>query len=364
MRAAQVFITFALFGVVAVCSGGKAQEHPPSAQSPRESAAGTSLHRGAKPEQSQTAEHSYTAPARDSASQQQNPQPHVLVKVEHESDRTDNLSVSGWFRFILGLLLPWPALVIAVLLYLILPTRAPSRIEALLKPFGSFTLFGQQFVLNSQSGRNAEDAIGFYRREVQEKLDRQVKKLSLVAAHKVLVKKYISILVPNFASLQIRSTIHIPDLLFAETLYQLLDYDPAEPGPWRGRTFSTRFGIIGKAWRLKESQYASEVPTAERDLVLGWGMTQEEAQKAGQGKQSFGCVILQGAAGNPLAVFYLDSPIKAAFGDSDMWERLRTAILKGAKETNLITSLESINKDLLSASPRVRIYSSAHMGSI
>ena len=97
--------------------------------------------------------------------------------------------------------------------------------------------------------------------------------------------------------------------------------------------------------------------------MLEWGMTREEARKAGQGRQSFGCVILKGTTGSPLAVFYLDSPTTNAFGDENTWETLETAILEGARQTQLIDALESINKNLLSVSPRVHIYSSSHMAS-
>ena len=48
-----------------------------------------------------------------------------------------------------------------------------------------------------------------------------------------------------------RATVHIPDVLFSDTLYQLLDYWPKGKGG--GRRFSARFGILGLAWRLEES---------------------------------------------------------------------------------------------------------------
>jgi hypothetical protein len=249
-------------------------------------------------------------------------------------------------------------------LYLFLPTRAPMRVEALLKPFQSLKLFGQEFVLNPQGGRNAEAAIELYRKEVQTKLDARARKIELKAKHEDVVKNHVAKLIPEFSSCEIRSTIHIPDSLFAETLYQLVDYYPAQLDPGRGRTFSTRFGIIGKAWRLAESQYAPAVPTAQEDLILGWGMTQEEAQKAAQkDKQSFGCVILKDTTGKCLAVFYLDSPIKDAFGDANNWKKIETAILDGSRTAKLTAALELIYRDFLAVGPRVHIYSSAHMAS-
>jgi hypothetical protein len=159
-----------------------------------------------------------------------------------------------------------------------------------------------------------------------------------------------------------RSTIHIPDSLFAETLYQLVDYYPDQLDPGRGRTFSTRFGIIGKAWRLAQPQYAPSVPTTQQDLILGWGMTQEEAQKAAQkDRQSFGCVIIKDFGGRCLGVFYMDSPVKDAFGNEDMWKKIENAILEGSRETKLTAALELIYRDFLAVGPRVHIYSSAHM---
>jgi hypothetical protein len=68
----------------------------------------------------------------------------------------------------------------------------------------------------------------------------------------------------------IRGTIHVPDIIFKEYLYQLTKYyvltengSRVEGSP--GRRFSMRFGIIGRAWRLKESiavGYALPVATA------------------------------------------------------------------------------------------------------
>jgi hypothetical protein len=287
-------------------------------------------------------------------------QQHVLVTVEHRSKQPDS-SGGDWFRFVLNLLLPWPLLVILLLLYLFLPTSAPVRIEALLRPFQSLKLFGQEFVLNPQGGRNAEAAIDFYRKEVQAKLDTRVREMKLKAKHEQVVNNYVRKLIPDFSAREIRSTIHIPDSLFAETLYQLVDYYPDQLDPGRGRTFSTRFGIIGKAWRLAQPQYAPSVPTTQQDLILGWGMTQEEAQKAAQkDRQSFGCVIIKDFGGRCLGVFYMDSPVKDAFGNEDMWKKIENAILEGSRETKLTAALELIYRDFLAVGPRVHIYSSAH----
>lgn len=45
-----------------------------------------------------------------------------------------------------------------------------------------------------------------------------------------------------------------------------------------GRTFSTRFGIIGKAWRLERALYNPEVVNTDDELIRQWGFTKTEAK--------------------------------------------------------------------------------------
>ena len=52
-------------------------------------------------------------------------------------------------------------------------------------------------------------------------------------------------LVPHRAA--VRGTVHVPDIIFSEFLYQLVDYYPVSQGrKTAGRRFSQRFGIIGE----------------------------------------------------------------------------------------------------------------------
>jgi hypothetical protein len=209
----------------------------------------------------------------------------------------------------------------------------------------------------------SKTAIWFYHEEIQSKLDKAIHELKIPAKHREIVDDILASLIPDFAARQIRCTIYIPDALFAESLYQLTDYYPVQATGGRGRTFSSRYGIIGKAWRLRESQHASSVPTDERDLILGWGMNREEAQRAGHGKQSFGCIVLKGTR-SPLGMLYFDSPLPNAFGDDKQWEQLKTAVLQAAAQNELVAALQSIHLDILRLSPQVRIYSTAEDGII
>ena len=107
-----------------------------------------------------------------------------------------------------------------------------------------------------------------------------------------------------------RGTVHVMDALYSDALYQLVDYYPRGRGA--GRRFSTRFGILGRAWRLKRSVEEPSVPTRTDRLINEWGMTQEQAADAARGRQSFVCIVLSDE-GSPRGVLYLDARPDRAF---------------------------------------------------
>jgi hypothetical protein len=283
----------------------------------------------------------------------------VLVRVVPEAGSSEK----PWWRFLVDALLSWPVLIFLLIAYLLLSAQAPSRIEALFEPFQSLKLFGQEFVLNRTSGRNVEAVIGQFRARIQRKMDRQLKRHGIVQKRDEIMTGPLKALLDNLKPTQIRSTIYVPDVLFADSLYQLVDYYPPYPELARGRTFSGRYGIIGRAWRLMETQYAPSVSPDTHDLVNNWGMTVQEAERAAKGRQSFGCVVLKDALGNCLGIFYLDAHNEKAFGenhDSDSWIKIEEAIVAGSKETGLIDALGKIRSELATVSPRVDIYRNTH----
>lgn len=108
-----------------------------------------------------------------------------------------------------------------------------------------------------------------------------------------------------------RMVLHVPfryadDLLVQATDYYGLDgkrlYGHGSPG----RVFSYRYGIIGRAWRMARSQYDPNVTTNSDELMFTWGMTREEAERAGKGRRTFLALLLRNANGDPAAVLFLD----------------------------------------------------------
>jgi hypothetical protein len=138
----------------------------------------------------------------------------------------------------------------------------------------------------------------------------------------------------------LRATIHVPDIVFGEFLYQLVDYYPISEGRGTaGRRFSQRFGIIGRAWRLKQSVgkgHALPAPPSNatpgqlqewknkttRTLIEEWGMFEEEAVPGSHGRPAYLCVLLRGDKGTYEGVLFIDSVTEQAFGADDVAHRV------------------------------------------
>lgn len=157
---------------------------------------------------------------------------------------------------------------------------------------------GVELTLDPQAAREIRAkstalVLGDYER----KADGEVRKLRVWAKFAQIVAD----VVRPLAQHDFRSTIHIQDVLEPESLYQLVEYiyvsEPQGHPKTRGRRNSIRFGIIGRAWRLGRSEYDATVTTDVAELVKVWGMTQDEAARAGRGRQSFAVVLLRDRSG-------------------------------------------------------------------
>lgn len=277
----------------------------------------------------------------------------------------DNASsgLEGWAGLLSSLSsLLWPLIILIVFSYLFFSGDAPRRLRRLLKPFKSLKIFGAEFVLSEELSeeikKDAEGAFELYRKQANREYDRLVEIYDLrQKLEDVLHSEVTQVLGRNIRDIQgFRCTIHVPDILFKETLYQLLDYYPRGGG--RGRVWSIRFGIIGRTWRLKIPQSEGSIPTEAQKLIVEWGMTKEEAEASGQGRQSFTCVVLRDEEKTPVGIFYMDSTIKDAFGadNKETRDKLEKAIENGCKKNGLTKGLTDIKKELKSRSPLISIY--------
>jgi hypothetical protein len=250
--------------------------------------------------------------------------------------------------------LSWQVLVLVGLGLLALP-GSPRRLGALLKPFRSIKVAGAEFVLAEAGAADAVNTnIGGtlvnLRGQVQAEFDRQVRAHRLRDLLQVVVKDVTGGSGRTLPS-DVRWTIHVPDVLFEGALYQLLDYYPDRNG--RGRAFSVRFGFAGRAWRHQEDQVQGKVTPHPNALISDWGMTQEEAERAGRGRQSFLCVCLREPKSNVLVgILYADSEAKDAFGSngSEESEIIRLAA-RACRDRGLCELLGRVSTAMAERSP-------------
>lgn len=245
-----------------------------------------------------------------------------------------------------------------MLLYLAKSRSAADRVAVVLSPFRSVKFFGAEFVLGEEEARrvakNAEDFFREYGRGGRREYDRLARmhqireKLEFVVGSAVADASKI----PS----DLRATIHVPDFLFADTLFQLLDYYPTGGGG--GRSWSIRFGIIGKAWRLRKTDISGQVSTDPQILIQDWGMTREEAAAAGRGRKSFAAILLQDPEDrDSVGVFYMDSMSERAFGaTADDETRFGNIVNDSCKQCGLISALVKLNEEVRSRTPQIEIY--------
>jgi hypothetical protein len=255
-------------------------------------------------------------------------------------------------------LLSWPFVFLVVLVYFALSRLAPYKLARLLKPFRSLKLFGTEFVLSEEVGIDAEEAIETYRTQVKRKFDSLIETHDIRCKLEAVVNRVQAVIDGHKKITDLRCTLYVPDILFADSLYQLVDYYPV--GGRRGRTFSSQFGIIGLCWRMREDQIEGEVSTNPQELIRGWGMTYEQAAASGRGRQSFLALVLRDENYTPVGIFYMDAEGENAFGaktgDEVFKKELKETAHQESRNSGLTASLVKLRDDLKDRRPAIHIH--------
>lgn len=169
-----------------------------------------------------------------------------------------------------------------------------------------------------------------------------------------------------------RVTIYIPDLVFSDRLYQFTQYYDREGKPISngvvGRTFSIRYGIIGRVWRSGvaeiEGQLISQSELVqlpqphtdadmERFIARRWGLTLSEAIHV-KNYNSYGAIRLE-RADKQIGILYFDSKSKNAFCEPGRWKELEQTLSKALNELPLLTKLVEMTNELAPWSGRIQI---------
>jgi hypothetical protein len=252
----------------------------------------------------------------------------------------------------------WPAVVLVALVMLFGTSRGNSLISGLSGRVKSLSAFGVSLELTPQAATEAkatiETTFADYRSIVVREFDRQVSTRNVDAQFRKLCREFIWPHLSAAVTIDLRCTLHVPDILFTEALYQLLDYYPTGGG--RGRTYSSRYGILGTCFRSEMDSYRPDVPTVEEQLIVEWGMNSQEAAAAGQGRKSFACFIVRKDAHEPtLGIVYLDTKVRNAFGPTDDSADIGPFVAEGLQRTGLINTLERLGEAMRERGPALSI---------
>jgi hypothetical protein len=151
-----------------------------------------------------------------------------------------------------------------------------------------------------------------------------------------------------------RCTVHVRDILFDNSIYQLIDYVGREKGG-RGRAWSVRRGMIGRTWRLEENYRKGIVPKEANDLIEAWGLTREETKVIAK-NQTMLCYLIKGQNKSPLAMLYLDAEAENAFGTDAEMDQLLTVIGTEVTRFGLDKALEQVWQQAQASAPLIEIY--------
>jgi hypothetical protein len=263
----------------------------------------------------------------------------------------------------------WPLVIlIVVLAFLIWVSASTAALPMLKIVFGRVrrvSAFGVEFDLTQKAAQqtqtNVEAGFGELRQRLNRKFDSYVDEEQLNSKLLTIVSLAVHPALTDEAKKSYRCTVHVPDVLFQDSLLQLLDYQPSGGG--RGRAFSARFGIIGKCWRSGEPDIQSDVATHAVELIKEWAMTTAEALDVGHGRSSFAAVPLFDKHKQPVGVLYVDALPKDAWSTPQEAGKktshdhpLCQEIAKHAHEVGLVDSLVTIMGHMRKTGPRIRLY--------
>lgn len=260
--------------------------------------------------------------------------------------------------------LAWPVVALIAVLLAAFSWRGKLLISWVRDHLKSVEAFGIKVELTKEAATetriNATEAFSVLRDRLRSAFDGSARNHEVRQRLEQIVRNILPIIGQNSSEASSRAsrwTVYVEDGLFDGRLYQLVDYYPSGSG--RGRDYSERFGIVGKAWRSKSPAITGSVPTGEdgvRELIGSWGMTEEEARKVGNGKTSFLAFPLRSATGVQAGVLYADAPGEDVFGsseDSDWGRAILDRLGEEIARTELVASVIAVKQDVGPVSPRL-----------
>ncbi len=211
--------------------------------------------------------------------------------------------------------LAWPITVFATIILFVYSRRLQRLFSRLFRRLTLGKIKGGPFELEF-SAETAKDVkasiqqdLGDFMLAADSEYERQARANDLDEALSVAKQEVVLAVGAAAPSEEIRATVHVRDVVFEGYLYQLLDYHPTGSG--KGRRWSSRYGILGRSWRLGSSLCTNHALgygaiNPERELVESWGMTREEAQRGGLYKPTSCLCIVLNVGKRRVGVLYFD----------------------------------------------------------
>ncbi len=262
----------------------------------------------------------------------------------------------------------WPAVVALAALVVFRTPGGAQLIRSVFAQIQRVSVAGVEVDLSETAAKqvNADFQSTFqeYRKQINSEYDRQVRIMGIEeklasAVQKAMKTTYGDDLTKHPPGY--RCTLHVPDALFADHLYQLVEYYPYQgPDIKRGRTLSKRYGMIGRTWRFKDTeppyQQEGNVFEGQKNVFVDkWAMTPGEAEYAAkQGYTALVSVLLKEEKSNvAVGILYFDSKMANAFGRDTKPDDFAMAALHQAKECELTTSIAEIGRSMLKVGPSI-----------
>jgi hypothetical protein len=261
----------------------------------------------------------------------------------------------------------WP-LVVLIALWFAWSDRGRRLLRPVLRRVRKVAGAGFALELSEENARSTkadvEGGLADYAKVLNTELDRLTHLHDVRAALEEVVDKAVDHKEPT--PKDYRATVHIRDPLIGDALHQLLNYYPRGTGAHR--RWSTRFGILGRCWRLRDSIYEPRVPEDDARLIVEWGMTKEQAKEAGSGRQSFMCRLLvppnsrdarvkvPEMTGVPVGVLYLDAKKEGAFGDVANDFAFLDGL--GTEVARLAVAVAAVDEGIRSLGPSIKVLDS------
>jgi hypothetical protein len=271
----------------------------------------------------------------------------IVADIPVPAPISDDILLRGlhWLRVAIVSMFPWPITIIVAFWFLFGRPSAFTRLLDVFRMFRRVRILGTEIELNEETRSKIQsatseitDALEEYKKRVSDEMKRLASRHQLDGALGSFVDKQI---IERFTREQIgseyRCTIHVPDPVSERRLSQLLDYYPKGGGAFR--TFSERYGIIGKVWRTENSEVVGTLfaglpsgATPEQKIeriMRDWGMERREAERA-LDRPSYLCFLLK-HDDRKLGVIYMDSKKEDAFGTGG--SAANAGKVTGAEET-------------------------------